>query len=447
MTFADTPIGDIPKIVAALRESFMTHHTQSLENRKIHLRALEKCLTENQDEIVAAIYKDLHRPKDFEVALSIKACKNFIDNLETMTQSQKGSSVNPTDDCYVRYSPLGTVLIIGTWNFPTSLLLIPLAGAIAAGNTVIIKPSEVAPACAEVVTRLISQHMDPSIVRVVHGGVEETKALLEERFDHILYTGNTTVARSIMTAAAKHLTPVTLELGGKCPAIITDNLSSEELKTAAGRIAYFKTMNAGQVCISVDYILCPKSRQEELIQYLVGTWKAVFGEDLRVSENYPRIINKRQFDRLERLLNSVKKKDSQNKIVYGGRLDANDLFIEPTIVTGVSLEDELMESEIFGPILPIITCESLDEAIKIVNSQESPLNMNLFTNRKEDTERFLRETRSGAVNVNEVSAHYSNHSLPFGGVGNSGIGNYHGRFSIETFSHKRAIIVRGQSHL
>ncbi|KAF8936259.1 aldehyde dehydrogenase isozyme 3 [Dissophora ornata] len=436
-----TPIESIPKIVAASCASFRSHRTLSLEFRKEQLRALERCLTENEAEFKAAIKADLNRPSDFEIPTCIKVCKSFISNLDVMAQNQKAAGVKESDECYVRYSPLGSVLIIGTWNFPIMLLIEPLVGAIAAGNTCIVKPSEVAEHCAEILARRLPQYLDPQVVSVITGGVDETTALLKERFDHIFYTGSTEVGKVIMAAAAKHLTPVTLELGGKCPTIITENT---DIAKAAQRIAHWKSMNCGQVCISVDYIICPKHLQEELIKNVIGYWHHLFGKDLRTSENYPRIINKRQFERLEKLLKAVKE---QSKVVFGGRTDAENLFIEPTIATDVSLSDEIMKGEIFGPILPIITCEDLEGAIEIVNKMEHSLNLNLFSTNQEQIDKVLRETRSGSVSINDVASAYSNHSLPFGGVGSSGVGNYHGKYSFDTFSHKRAVMIRNLSHL
>ncbi|KAF9955993.1 aldehyde dehydrogenase 3, member A2, partial [Modicella reniformis] len=406
--------------------------------------ALQRLVDENQDALDAAIYKDLHRPKDFEVVSCLKTCKGLIDNLDALTRDQKVVDANSTDDSYVRMSPLGNVLIIGTWNFPIMLIIEPLAGAIAAGNTCVVKPSEVSQESASILTRLLPKYMDPSVVSVVNGSVEETTVLLKERFDHIFYTGGTEIGKIIMSAAAKNLTPVTLELGGMCPVIISENT---DIAKAAQKVAFWKTLNCGQVCLSVNYILCPKSLQEPLIQNVIGTWKHLFGGadgkgDFKESSDYPRVINKRQFDRLEKLLQKVK---DQNTIVYGGSTDPSNLYMEPTIVTNVSLTDEIMKDEIFGPLLPIVTCENIDDAINIVNRQEHALSVNLFSDQKEEIEKVLRETRSGAVNVNDIAAHFTNHDLPFGGVGHSGLGSYHGKYSVDTFSHKRAVMIRNLS--
>ncbi|KAG0023676.1 aldehyde dehydrogenase 3, member A2 [Entomortierella chlamydospora] len=383
-------------IVSDVRASFLTHRTQSLEFRKEQLRALQRMVSENQEEIVEAIKADLNRNKDFEVPSMLATCEYFINNVESLTENHKVKGEKET----------------------FGLILEPLAGAIAAGNVAVVKPSEHSENSASVMTRLFKKYLDPSVVSVVNGGVEETTVLLEQRFDHILYTGNSEVAKIIMAAAAKHLTPVTLELGGKCPVVITERA---DLVDTAKKIAGWKTLFCGQVCVTVDYILCPKHLQNELIQNVIGIWKHLFGEDIKASEGYPKVINKRQHQRLERLLEKVK---SQNTIVFGGRTDAEKLFVEPTIVTNVSPDDEIMKNEIFGPILPIITCETIDNALEIIGRYESPLGVYLFSDDKELADR--------------------DNNLPFGGVGHSGMGNYHGKFSIDTFSHKRAVLIRTQ---
>ncbi|KAF9082562.1 aldehyde dehydrogenase 3, member A2 [Mortierella sp. AD031] len=435
-----TPVNSIPKIVADARATFLTHRTQSLEFRKEQLRALLKMLTENEDDLIAAIKADLNRSGGFELPTCIRATKDFLENLEQYTQNQKAGNLADKDDSYVRLSPLGTVLIIGAWNFPIMLVVEPLAGALAAGNTVVIKPSECSEHSAQLLTRLIKKYMDPSIVSVINGGVEETTVLLQQRFDHIIYTGSTLVGRIVMQAAAKHLTPVTLELGGKCPAIVT---SKADLAAAAQKIAGWKTSNCGQICLTVDYVLCPKALQDQLVQTIIGTWKHLFGDNIKENNAYPKIINRRQHARLEGLLKAVK---AENTVVWGGNSDVEHLYIEPTIVTNVSLKDTIMQDEIFGPILPIITSESLAESINIINAGEHPLGLYLFSEDKAEVEEVLSKTRSGGAIINDVGSHFLNHSLPFGGVGNSGMGRYHGKYSIETFSHQRAVMVRS-SHL
>ncbi|KAG0310366.1 aldehyde dehydrogenase 3, member A2 [Dissophora globulifera] len=421
MTLQYTPTSAIPKIVADLRTSFRTHRTQSLEFRKEQLRALQRGLKEFEDEFAVAIKADLNRSSEMDVSLAARAIKTNLDKLDELTADRTASGLNESDKNFVRLSPLGTVLIIGAWNFPILLTLDPLVGAIAAGNTCVLKPSEVSEQSAAALTRMLVKFMDPTVVQVINGGVEETTVLLKERFDHIFYTGNTPVGRIIMEAASKHLTPVTLELGGKCPALITEHT---DIAVAAQRIAHWKSMNAGQVCLTVDYVLCPKHLQDELIKNVIGTWHHLFGQDFRTSDMYPRIVSTRQFDRISKVMTAAEK---QNKIVFGGKSEAGNLYIEPTIVTNVSEQDDIMQSELFAPILPIITYETFDEALNIINRQEHALNVNLFSDNQDQVDR--------------------DESLPFGGVGHSGMGNYHGKYSIETFSHPRAVMIRNQANL
>ncbi|KAG0032403.1 aldehyde dehydrogenase 3, member A2 [Podila clonocystis] len=425
MTVEYTPVSAIPKIVANMKKSFLNHRTQSLEFRKEQLRALLRAVTENEDAMVEAIRIDLNRHKDNEVPTIKGAIQGFIDNLEDLTKQTNVAGFHEKDECSV----------------PMMLNIEPIAGAIAAGNNVVLKPSEVSAHSAHLLTQMMEKYMDPQVVQVVNGAVEETSALLKERFDHIFYTGGTEVGRIVMVAAAKNLTPVTLELGGKCPVIVTEHT---DIAKAAQAIAGTKTFNCGQVCLTVDYVLCPKHLRESLIQGCIATWKHMFTEDAGSCATYPKIINARQHARLEKLLATVKQ---QNTIVYGGRSDASHRFIEPTIVTGVTLKDEIMQDEIFGPILPIVDCDNLQDAIDIINQNEHPLALYLFSDNKAEVEKVIRETRSGGVTVNQLATHFYNHNLPFGGVGNSGIGNYHGKFSIDTFSHKRAVMIRSQAHL
>ncbi|KAG0314689.1 aldehyde dehydrogenase 3, member A2 [Dissophora globulifera] len=368
-------------IVADLHASFRTHRTQSLEFRKEQLRALQRGLKEFQDEFGVAFEADLNRSSYLDVSIVTHNIQSTLDKLDEMTADRATSGLNEFDKSFVHLSPLGTVLVIGAWNFPVLLALDPLIGAIAAGNTCVLKPSEVSEHSTAVLTRMLTKVMDPTVVQVVNGGPEETTVLLKERFDHIFYTGNTPVGRIVMEAASKHLTPVTLELGGKCPAFITEHT---DITVAAQRIAYWKSLNAGQVCVAVDYVLCPKNLQEDLIKNVIGTWHELFGEDFRTSDLYPRIVSRRQFDRISKLMESAKE---QNKIVFGGKSEAVNLYVEPTIVTDVTEHDELMQCELFAPILPIISYETFDEALSIINGQEHPLNVNLFSDNQEQIDR------------------------------------------------------------
>ncbi|KAI1319605.1 Aldehyde dehydrogenase, dimeric NADP-preferring [Mortierella claussenii] len=441
MTIEYTPVSDIPKIVDRSRAFFRTHKTQPLEFRKEQLGALKRLVSENTDDLNRAIEADLNRGKNDEVATLVKSCDNFINNLEELTKDRKADGLKDSDDSYVRLSPLGTVLIIAPWNFPIGLVLEPLAGALAAGNNAVVKLSEMAENASRLLTHLISKYFDPQVVAVINGNHDQTTEVLKQRFDHIFYTGGADVGKVVMTAASKNLTPVTLELGGKCPVIVTENT---DLKKAAEKIAFWKLYNCGQVCITVDYVLIPKKLQDKFVEAVIAAWKRRFGEDISQSDAFPRIINKKHHERLQKVLESVSK---ENKIEFGGRHDSNKRFVEPTVVVNVTPKDEIMKNEIFGPIMPIVNYDNLDAAIDVINDREHALALYMYSDNKDQIEKVLRETRSGGVVINDIGCHYGNHNLPFGGVGHSGIGNYHGKYSIDTFSHHRSVMNRNLAHL
>ncbi|KAK4812241.1 hypothetical protein QYF61_011263 [Mycteria americana] len=347
-------------------------------------------------------------------------------------QPVKRNLLTMRDDAYVCPEPLGVVLIIGAWNYPFTLIMQPLIGAIAAGNAVVVKPSEISENTARLVADLLPQYLDRELYPVVTGGVPETTELLEQRFDHILYTGNSRVGKIVMAAAAKHLTPVTLELGGKSPCYIDKDC---DLAVACRRITWGKYMNCGQTCIAPDYILCDPSIQSKVVENIKATLQEFYGEDVKSSPDYERIVNKHHFRRILGLLEG-------QKIAHGGEADEASCFIAPTILTDVSPESKVMEEEIFGPILPILTVKSVDEAIEFINRREKPLALYVFSNNKKLIKRVISETSSGGVTGNDVIMHFFLSTLPFGGVGNSGMGAYHGKHSFETFSHRRACLIK-----
>ncbi|NXA35286.1 AL3A2 dehydrogenase, partial [Eudromia elegans] len=336
------------------------------------------------------------------------------------------------DEAFVRPEPLGLVLIIGAWNYPFVLVMQPLVGAIAAGNAVVVKPSEVSEHTARLIADLLPKYLDPELYPVVTGGVAETTDLLTHRFDHILYTGSSAVGKIVMAAAAKHLTPVTLELGGKSPCYIDKDC---DLAVACRRITWGKYMNCGQTCIAPDYILCEPSIQAQVVENIKATLQEFYGNDVKSSPDYERIINKRHFQRVLALMEG-------QKIAHGGETDEASCFIAPTILTNVSPDAKVMQEEIFGPVLPIVPVKSVDEAIELINSREKPLALYVFSNNKKLINKVISETTSGGVTANDVIMHYFLSTLPFGGVGNSGMGAYHGQHSFDTFSHHRSCLIK-----
>ena len=331
--------------------------------------------------------------------------------------------------------PLGVACVIAPWNYPVQLLAVPMVAAIAAGNAVVAKPSELAPHSAAVLAELIEALGDPAVA-VINGGVAETTELLTHRFDHILYTGNSRVARIVMRAAAEHLTPVTLELGGKSPAIVSRHA---DVAVAARRIAWGKFVNAGQTCIAPDYVLVERPVHDELVAAIGAQIEAFYGADPKASADYARIVNAPHFHRLEKLLDS-------GTVAHGGISDPDSRYLAPTVLTGVAADDPVMGEEIFGPILPVIAVDSLDEAVAFVAERsragDKPLALYSFSSVDDENDAVVAGTTSGGVCVNGTLMHISNPHLPFGGVGESGTGAYHGRFGFDTFSHQRAVHTR-----
>eukprot|EP01118_Nematostelium_gracile_P008689 TRINITY_DN2880_c0_g1_i1.p1 TRINITY_DN2880_c0_g1~~TRINITY_DN2880_c0_g1_i1.p1 ORF type:complete len:507 (+),score=163.91 TRINITY_DN2880_c0_g1_i1:154-1521(+) len=393
----------------------------------------------------SALEKDLgHRGEFFAEGIELSAAlgeiRGTIKNLAKWMKPERADTplVVFPGDCYVQNDPLGVVLVISPWNYPVSLCLVPLVGAMAAGNTVVLKPSEVSPNVSALFAKLIPKYLDTEAVAVIEGGPEETTAILKERFDHIFYTGNSIVAKIIMKAAAEYLTPVTLELGGKSPCYVD---SSVDMDVAVRRITWGKFMNCGQTCVAPDYILCHKDKIEQLSEALKKSVTEFYGKDPQNSKDYSRIINERHAQRLKKLIDDSKKEN--NEVITGGDGIVDERYIAPTIIRNVDGDSVLMKDEIFGPILPILTVDSVDEAINIINKGEKPLAAYVFTKSDSIASKVRDETTSGGLVVNDVVVHVGVKSLPFGGVGNSGMGRYHGKYSFETFSHKKAVVARG----
>ncbi|XP_018553863.1 aldehyde dehydrogenase family 3 member B1 [Lates calcarifer] len=429
------------QVVDRLRSAFHSGITIPEQFRRTQLTKLMSMIKDNEEQILNALHKDLAKPK-FEAILSevdivINDLHYAIANFRSWMQPEYVSKNLATklDDCFIRREPLGVVLIIGAWNYPLQLLILPMVGAIAAGNCVVIKPSEVSAATDSLIAELIPKYLSQDCYAVVRGGAEETKALLQNRFDHIFYTGSQTVARSILQAASVHLTPVTLELGGKCPCFIYGRVN---IAAAAHRLVWAKFFNAGQSCVAPDYVLCSPATKDVLVPALREALEDFYGKEPETCPDLSRIVSPRHWMRLMELL-----KRSSGKIVVGGESNQEDKYIAPTVVVDVFEDDALMKEEIFGPILPIITVDSLEKGIDFINRQEKPLALYVFSDESSVINTVLERTSSGGFCSNDGIVHMTLPGLPFGGVGASGWGSYHGRWSFEAFSHRRACMMRG----
>jgi aldehyde dehydrogenase (NAD+) len=432
-----TPHTDIKSSVDELRKVFRSGRTRSLRWRQDQLRGIELLCKEHESEIAAALADDLDRsPMEAwlgdvvtttaEVAHAHKNLRKWI-----KAQRQRIPLAQRPGRAWVQYDPLGVVLIIGPWNYPVYLSLAPLVGAIAAGNCAVIKPSELAPATSSLLARLVPQYLDPDAVRVIEGDAQTTQNLLAQGFDHALFTGGTQVGKKIMAAAASTLTPVTLELGGKSPVIVT---ADADLDVAARRIASAKLANSGQMCIAPDYVLADHSIVDQLVGKLVSTITEFRGGEL---DSSLRVVNRRQFDRLTAMLDAT-----TGQVVCGGGSDPSRLRIEPTVVVNPAPDDAVMVDEIFGPILPVLPFESTDAAVDFVNAGPTPLALYIFTASHSRGRALIERIPSGGAVINHVAMHCLVPQLPFGGRGASGMGAYHGRWGFEAFSHRRAVLAK-----
>ncbi|HEX3541301.1 MAG TPA: aldehyde dehydrogenase family protein [Acidimicrobiales bacterium] len=429
------------EVAKHLRRGYDSGLTRPLEWRRSQLRQLQRMLKEKEAEWLAALAADLHKPTTEGRATDIGAINAEISALyRHLGRWAEPKAVHVpvrlgVGRARVVLEPLGVVLVIAPWNYPIHLLLLPMAFAIAAGNAVVGKPSELAPATSALMARLVPQYLDERAVTIVEGGPEETTGLLEERWDHILYTGNGRVGRLVMAAAAKHLTPVTLELGGKSPVIVDRDA---DLDVAARRIAWGKFLNAGQTCLAPDYALVHRDVEQALLGKLTAAVRDFYGPDPQASRDYARIVNDRHLRRLSDLLADV----DPGRIVAGGQIDPGDKYVAPTIVRDASWDEAVMADEIFGPILPVLPVPDVDAAIDTVNAHPRPLALYVFTAEPATAERVVARTSSGGVCVNGTVLQIATPGLPFGGVGDSGMGAYHGRDGLETFSHRKGVLDR-----
>lgn len=428
----------IAERVRGLRATFDAGVTKPSAWRRRQLEGMRRLLVERADELEAALFDDLGKsPVESEVTeigFLVAELDHTLKNLRRWLRPKRVGlpvALLPASATVMR-EPLGVVLVIAPWNYPVQLLLGPMIGALAAGNAVVAKPSELAPATSALLARLVPQYLDPRAVAVVEGAVDETTWLLEQRFDHIFYTGNGAVARIVLAAAVENLTPVTLELGGKSPVYID---GSVDLAVAARRIVWGKFMNAGQTCVAPDYLLATEQVATELEPHLVAAVQEFYGTDPSSNPDYGRIVNGRHFTRLSGLLGA-------GRIALGGLDDADEAarYLPPTILMEVPRDSAVMDTEIFGPILPVVTVDSVDDAIGFIRSGDKPLALYVFSESAKVRRRFLTETSSGAVGFGVPSAHLGVSSLPFGGVGESGMGAYHGEWSMDTFSHRKSVL-------
>ncbi|MCP3098002.1 aldehyde dehydrogenase family protein [Myxococcus sp. K15C18031901] len=432
------PSLDAKALVEKQRAYFETRVTLPLQWRREQLGALERVARKYEADILAALRSDLNKSPEeaylTEVGSIYGELKTASKHVKSWMKPRKGSAplvIQPAR-AWQYSDPLGVTLIIAPWNYPYQLSIAPLIGALAAGCTAVLKPSELAPATSAVLAKLVNEAFPPEVVSVVEGDANASQALLAERWDLIFFTGGTQVGRVVAEAAAKHLTPTVLELGGKSPCIID---RSADLEVTARRIAWGKYVNAGQTCIAPDYVLIPpdlKARFTALVQKSVQEF---YGKDPRASSDYGRIISTRHFERISALA-----KDGQ--VAFGGERDADSRYFAPTVITDVPVTSPLMQDEIFGPLLPLVDCNSVDEAIRFVRSRPKPLALYSFASDAAVNERVLTETSSGGAVTNDVCVHFAVEGLPFGGVGESGLGGYHGQASFDAFSHKKSVVKR-----
>ncbi|XP_020588551.1 aldehyde dehydrogenase family 3 member H1-like isoform X2 [Phalaenopsis equestris] len=425
------------ELVKSLRESFSSGKTRSYAWRISQLKGIIRMIDEKEDEILNALHADLSKPRlesfVHEISIAKSSCTLAVKELQHWMKPEKVSSMLTTfpSSAEIVPEPLGVVLVISV------LAIDPVIGAIAAGNAVVLKPSEIAPSTSALFARILPSFIDSSCIKVVEGSVPETTALLEQKWDKILYTGNAKVGRIIMAAAAKHLTPVVLELGGKCPVVVDSNV---DLKVTSKRLVVGKWgSNNGQACIAPDYIITTKTFAPQLVDTLKNSLKSFYGENHMQSKDLSRIVNSHHFARILRLLDDEK---ISGKIIHGGERDEKLLKIAPTLILDVPDDSLIMQEEIFGPLLPIVTVDNIEESIDMINSKPKPLGAYLFTKNKKLEENFVKTVSAGGLLINDTMMHFANPNLPFGGVGESGIGAYHGKFSFDAFSHKKAVLHR-----
>ncbi|MFC4220229.1 aldehyde dehydrogenase [Flagellimonas marina] len=428
----------IQDIVNAQNAFFSTHQTKDVAYRKQHLKRLKQEIEAQEDAICDALYADFKKPTfeslATETQLVLAELSHALKNIERWSRPEpiESSWTNFPSKDWIQYEPFGKVLIISPWNYPFMLTLAPVVGALAAGNTVVIKPSELSPNTSGIIAEIIKKVFPPEYVTVVEGGVDVSQALLAEKWEYIFFTGSTQVGKIVYKSAAEHLTPVTLELGGKNPCVVDETAS---LKLAAKRIVWGKFINAGQTCLAPDYILVHTSKKKELVEALKGQITSFYGPDIQKSPDFARITTEKHYKELKAMLQG-------QTLLFGGTCNDSESYVEPTLVDEPNLNSKLMEGEIFGPILPIISYETEQDLHRYISNYGKPLAFYLFSTNKRFQKRLLSQYSFGGGTINDTVVHISNKRLPFGGVGASGIGGYHGKHSFELFSHKKSMVKR-----
>ncbi|WP_436513144.1 aldehyde dehydrogenase [Clostridium thermobutyricum] len=434
-------MGNLKKVFLDQKEFFKTGKTKNIDFRIDALKKLKKAIKENEEDFLIALNKDLGKSKfegyATEIGIVYDEINIHLKNLRYWVRKKKvkSSIIYFPSKNYIYKEPYGVALIIGPFNYPFQLVIAPLIGAISAGNCAVIKPSESSLNTSLLLEKVINKTFQGNYIKVVAPteGKEAVTELINTPYDYIFFTGSVGVGKIVMEAAAKNLTPLTLELGGKSPCIVDKD---SKIELAAKRIVWGKLLNAGQTCVAPDYLMVHKDIKDELLKKLVEEIEKQYGKDIKNNEEYPRIIRERDTEKLKEYFND-------GKIYYGGEYDISDRFIHPTILTDVQANSPVMENEIFGPILPVIEFSDIDEAINFVNSRPKPLALYYFSESSSNIEKVLKDTTSGGVTINDTVIHVAQTSLPFGGVGNSGMGDYHGKASFETFSHSRSVVKRG----
>lgn len=431
-------INDLDLVLQKQKEYFNSGVTLDINFRIKMLKKLYIAIEKNEEEIKKALFQDLGK-SDFEsflceIGLVLSEISFMIRNIKKLSKNRKVKTdmAQFPSSGYKKPSPYGNVLIMSPWNYPFLLTIDPIVDAIAAGNTVIVKPSAYSPATSEIIKKILEEIYSEEYVGVITGGRKENAALLDKKFDLIFFTGSSTVGKEVLRKAAEHLTPSILELGGKSPCIVE---KSADIKLAARRIVFGKFLNCGQTCVAPDYVWCDKTIKDELVKEIVSQVKIQFSENPLLNKDYGKIINEKHFIRLNELID-------QDKVVIGGKSELETLKIEPTVMDNVTFEDKVMEDEIFGPIMPILTFDSIDEVVSILNNKPRPLALYLFSNKKEVIELITSRCNYGGGCINDVIVHLSTSSLGFGGIGESGMGSYHGEDGFNAFSYNKNILDR-----